>query len=502
MKAVSTGIWRPLRWLLVLLCIGGGVFAAENNWLTSLRVGHMSLTNWLAQLTGDSTEEIVQVAEPLEAPKTSYETNTWVNTALFSAAATGWTLDPLKAASGSIFKTSSAPIAYAYSASLPAASFSSGFISYTADIFGPIPSAVTAATGTWISDGSGLWSNPANWSGGAIADGAGNTAHFDTLDITIDVTVTLDTSRTIGAVAIGDTNGTHHYTISPSGGSTLTFDNVGNDATLDQVAGSAGDTISVPIILNSDLIVTNASANVLTLSGGIAGSSSFQSVRFNGNITVSGNITNGGATQLATNVSGGTVIFSGTNSYKGGTNVSAGTLLVNGDNSAATGAVQVFGTGTLGGTGTIGGTVYTFDGTITGADATSVGTLTLKSNLLIDTQEGGGTYLANIMGTTSDLLAIMGTLRLGPASSLIVSGTLDGFTTYTIATFSNLVDDLEFGSVSGVPTNYDLVYHDMDIQLIPNAIPEPATWVGGALALGAIGFTQRKRLARRRPVLS
>src|ERR1044072_5149994 len=94
MKVVSPGIWRPLRWLLVLLCVGGGVFAAENNWLTSLRVGHMSLTSWLERLTGDTpTEEVALPSELAKAPETNYSPNSWLNTALFSPAATGLNLD-------------------------------------------------------------------------------------------------------------------------------------------------------------------------------------------------------------------------------------------------------------------------------------------------------------------------------------------------------------------------------------------------------------------------
>jgi hypothetical protein len=32
----------------------------------------------------------------------------------------------------------------------------------------------------------------------------------------------------------------------------------------------------------------------------------------------------------------------------------------------------------------------------------------------------------------------------------------------------------------------------MDGEVVP--VPEPSTWLGAALALGAIGFTQRRRL--------
>src|SRR4051812_8394777 len=255
MRVVPTGIWRSLRWMLVLLCIGGGVLAAENNWLTSLRVGPVSLTNWLAQLSGDSRSEPSFISAELpKAPAVTYATNSWLDTALFSPPASGWTLDPAKAVTGPMFKnsqTSSLINPVFSSSSLPKAFFSSGFISYTPGIdFGPVPGAPNVS-GIWTSNASGNWSNAANWSAGLIADGAGNNANFDALNITTDVTVTLDSSRTIGQLFVGDLDGTHHYTIGASGGSTLTFDsNVAfTAAVLQQSSTSAGDTISVPIVL-------------------------------------------------------------------------------------------------------------------------------------------------------------------------------------------------------------------------------------------------------------
>jgi len=36
--------------------------------------------------------------------------------------------------------------------------------------------------GTWSNPNGGSWTNPANWAGGTIADGSGNTANFGTLN--------------------------------------------------------------------------------------------------------------------------------------------------------------------------------------------------------------------------------------------------------------------------------------------------------------------------------
>ena len=185
----------------------------------------------------------------------------------------------------------------------------------------------------------------------------------------------------------------------------------------------------------------------------------------------------------------GTVIFSGTNSYTGSTSVDGGTLLINGNNSAATATIFVGSGGTLGGTGTVGANVITLNGTITGATATTTGQLTLQGNLELNSGEGGGTYLANLSGSLSDLLAITGSLILGADTTLNIVGSADGVTTYTLATFASRSD--VFQTVMGIPGGYSLVYNAADIELVP--IPEPSTWIGGALALGAIAILLRRR---------
>ncbi len=75
-----------------------------------------------------------------------------------------------------------------------------------------------AASGTWTeSTGDGAWSSGANWSGGTVADGAGNTADFSMIDLdAVSVStnypsffrnaVQLDASRTIGNLVFGDAN--------------------------------------------------------------------------------------------------------------------------------------------------------------------------------------------------------------------------------------------------------------------------------------------------------
>lgn len=71
-----------------------------------------------------------------------------------------------------------------------------------------------AQNGTWTENinGFGNWGDTANWAGGTIADGANNTADFNTLDIVAQAApfyytgVGLDSARTIGHMIFGDTN--------------------------------------------------------------------------------------------------------------------------------------------------------------------------------------------------------------------------------------------------------------------------------------------------------
>jgi fibronectin-binding autotransporter adhesin len=68
--------------------------------------------------------------------------------------------------------------------------------------------------GTWSSTVDGQWSVTSNWAGGTVADGNGNTANFNTLDIQDQtptttfpaVGVELNTPKTIGHLIFGDTN--------------------------------------------------------------------------------------------------------------------------------------------------------------------------------------------------------------------------------------------------------------------------------------------------------
>ncbi len=159
-----------------------------------------------------------------------------------------------------------------------------------------------AATYNWappsLGAGSWNWNNASgqnNWGAGfpnAIGDTAGVTAN-----LTGDQTLNLNQVITVGSLTLGDTDGSHAYTIAPNGGS-LTFQTAAGNAALTQTATSKGDTVSAALTLTSPLDVTNNGAGILTLSGNLNGSSALTKLG-TGQVTLAAS--NGHAVPLVVN---------------------------------------------------------------------------------------------------------------------------------------------------------------------------------------------------------
>jgi len=158
-----------------------------------------------------------------------------------------------------------------------------------------------AANGTWNADAAGDWSVATNWLADTIAHGAGATANL-TYNISDDRTITIDgggASRTLGILNIGDSDGSHGYTIDATGGGTLTFDNNGSNAQLNQTGTNNADVLSAPILLNDSLGIDNASTEGLILSGVISGDGALAKTGV-GRLTLLGANTYSGGTTLQT----------------------------------------------------------------------------------------------------------------------------------------------------------------------------------------------------------
>jgi fibronectin-binding autotransporter adhesin len=159
-----------------------------------------------------------------------------------------------------------------------------------------------AADGTWNVNADGNWSTATNWASSTIADGAGFTAN-----IRFNITVTLDSSRTIGNLVFEDlTTASSDWILSSSGGSILT---------LDVATGTSGITVNnrtatINTILAGNDGVTTAGAGTLILAGANT---------FTGGLTLSG----GTVVQLNNNIAASTNAIS----YA---SASTGRLLVNG----------------------------------------------------------------------------------------------------------------------------------------------------------------------------
>lgn len=139
-------------------------------------------------------------------------------------------------------------------------------------------------------------------------------------------TVTIDASRTVGTLFIGDAASPFYgFALAASGGAGLTFNNGGSPAMLVQTnSTSSADAISAPLTLADSLIVTNR--GTLTVSGGISGSG-----------------------KGLTKTGSGTLILSGANTYSGGTAVTGGgTLQLGATDTLPTTGVVVLGTNSFG----------------------------------------------------------------------------------------------------------------------------------------------------------
>lgn len=386
----------------------------------------------------------------------------------------------------------------------------------------PAPAA-PAASATWLGTLSSTWANLLNWTL-LGPPGSGDTATFNnagngntTLDLGTGVTVMtilFNTSNaapyTIGSGAVGSQT----LTLNDSGAITVNS-TVTNNETINAsiVLGTSRSTTSTISLTNN----STTPGQLLTVAGGIspstAGTGTVTTKTLalggsgNGAVTgiISGNGSGGVPTVALTKSGTGEWTLSGANTYSGTTTVNAGTLLINGNQSAATGAVTVNNSGTtLGGIGTIGGTVTINSGANVAPGNSGNTTAILSTGAL--TLAPTSNFLVDINGTTAGsgydrLNVTTGGVTIGGSNLIVTVGT-----TLTIGQTFLVVEKVSAGAVSGTfaqgstvtsgPYAFSIDYaggDGNDIVLTVTAVPEPSTWIGGALALAALGYTQRRR---------
>ncbi|MET0650461.1 MAG: Ig-like domain-containing protein, partial [Pyrinomonadaceae bacterium] len=176
-------------------------------------------------------------------------------------------------------------------------------------------------SGTWSQLVSGgLWSGSSNWLNGAVANGAGNTANFNALDISGTNLVRLDSPRVLGGINFGDTNAASagSWLIDgngdPSNGFTFSVASGAPTITVSALGSNASANIATPV--NSTAGLTKAGAGTLVLAGNSAagGSTSVAAgilrIGTGGQLTTTTmDLTSAAGTQL--NVAGGTLTASG-----------------------------------------------------------------------------------------------------------------------------------------------------------------------------------------------
>jgi fibronectin-binding autotransporter adhesin len=243
----------------------------------------------------------------------------------------------------------------------------------------------------------------------------------------------------------------------------------------------------------------------------------------NGGGTFAGTLQNGGTGKILalTKNGSGTLTLTNTNSYSGTTIINGGTLELKNTSSVAlsgTSSVAVNSGGTLlfsannqvnqatfpgitvdAGKLDAGGFSQGTGGTpaVPNSGSVGLGALTMNSSSVIDLTSTSVFHFSDSSGAgwtgTLSIWDWTGTPTTGGgAEQILFGGTASGLTAGQLLQVSFYSD-----GGSTLISNTALILTDGEI--IPGplvVVPEPSTWIGAALALAAVGVTQRKRLRR------
>jgi fibronectin-binding autotransporter adhesin len=364
------------------------------------------------------------------------------------------------------------------------------------------------ANSSWTGAVSTDWGVAGNWTAGI--PGAADIAFFDS-NFTSANQPNLSGNKTVGEVNMTSTV-TQNVTI------------INNTLTLNGVAGTGIqlDNSAFTLTIDSNVTIGNTqnwinnstlAGNSLTVSGPVNLNNNALTISGVGNTLVSAAIVSGGGSVVINST--GTTTFSGTNTYDGGTTVNAGTLLITGNSGGADGLVTVNSGGTLGGNNIAGGnngiTVNSGGNLSPGVGGNTTAVLTNQGQL---TLQAGSNFRIDIngaaVGTGYDQLVSANAVTLNNGNLLVhVGTTLSVGQTFTI--LNKTSGGAIVGTFAGAPqggtvvgddgTVFQITYtggtgNDVVLTVIQAAVPEPSTYIGGALAIAGLAFTQRRRLKR------
>jgi fibronectin-binding autotransporter adhesin len=274
------------------------------------------------------------------------------------------------------------------------------------------------------------WDTGGNWAGGTPADTAGNTADFNSVDLTGDVTVNLTTTgRTLGSLIFGDTNTATAGGWTIAGPNTLTLDNTG---------GTGAPAIQVNSL---------GSGKVVSITAPLAGTAGFIKNGLGGLSLSNANGLNGGVTinqgALTLDFTPGTLTNDVINS--------GNTLNIKGGASAATNSQTLTGL-TLG----LGSNTLNIDSG-TGTMNVALGTLARATTAVGSTLQINGPAVGTLTaapGAGVTYRAILNNITGGTApaaGSALIGGTGSGVNKATFATYG-LSDYAATTATSGTAT--------------------------------------------------
>jgi autotransporter-associated beta strand protein len=306
----------------------------------------------------------------------------------------------------------------------------------------------TGAVNVWNNGGgTGLWSNPANWSSGVPPQNGDGVARFTAA--TSGGTVTLDNSVSLQEVDLdpaANIVGAGGYTIAALPGQTLslaTTNGVAAESLVNVLSGS--HVISAPLALNAQGNLFNVSAGTDSL-------------------TVTGNITGSGA---LTKTGFGLLLLASSNTYAGTTTISAGTLQV-GDGGTG---------GTLGPAPVVDNALLTFNESSTikvASPISGVGSLW---------QMGPGMLI--LSGTNSysgDTIVSGGTLVALNSMALSGGGLIVGADAATVFGDADLPGSAGFSGAGATSSAIPASAPSSGL----NSVPEPSTLVLGLVSAGCV----------------